>query len=187
MVSELARVVRDRGCRPLVGRCVEFGERIPLAALRELLGCLIDEFDDDTLDLVLGSSGAALRHLVPELETTPQSVMTWEGDRLCEAVIGAFQRLGQWGPVVVVFEDLHLADASTRTLFSLLARSSRPHAMLLVGTYRFDELPRRHPLRPVLAEVVRCARPEQWDLANSIASAPVSSSPRSPVTRSIRA
>ena len=113
MVSELTRVVRDHGCRPLVGRCVEFGEQIwPLAAFRELLGCLVDEFDDDTLDLVLGSSGSVLRHLVPELGSAPPSPMTLEGDRLCELVIGAFQRLGHWGPVVAVFEDLHWADTS---------------------------------------------------------------------------
>ncbi|HEX2784916.1 MAG TPA: LuxR C-terminal-related transcriptional regulator, partial [Ilumatobacteraceae bacterium] len=108
-------------------------------------------------------SRAALGHLVPELGgARPASAMV-DRARLCESVIEVLQRLGQWGPIVIVMEDLHWADPSTQTLFSLLARSSRPTSLLLIGTYRSD-LPRRHPLRPVLAEVVRAARPEQVDL-----------------------
>ncbi|HEX2782056.1 MAG TPA: AAA family ATPase, partial [Ilumatobacteraceae bacterium] len=68
LVTEHVRLLRDSGCRAIVGRCVEFGDEIwPLAALRELLACLVDELDDETLDLVLGGSRAALGHLVPEL------------------------------------------------------------------------------------------------------------------------
>ena len=70
----------------------------------------------------------------------------------------------QWGPVVVVIEDLHWADASTRALFSLLARSTRPNSLLLVGTYRSDEVSTGDPMGPILADVERCARPEHLDL-----------------------
>ncbi len=74
------------------------------------------------------------------------------------------RRLGQWGPIVVVVEDLHWADESTRTLFSLLARSSHPRSLLLVGTYRSEELAPSSPLASVLADVVRSARPEVVEL-----------------------
>ena len=164
LVSELGRVLRERGFRTLVGRCVEFGEQIwPLAALRELLAYLADEVDAATLDLVLGNSRGMLSQLVPELGAAPQVAPSLQPDQWCESVIGVLQRLGQWGPLMVVIEDLHWADPSTRTLFSLLARSSRPTSLLLVGTSRAD-LPRRHPLRPVLSEIIRGARPEQLDL-----------------------
>ncbi len=165
IVTELTRRARERGCRALVGRCVEFGEEIwPFAALRELLAGLIDEFDEETLDFVLGGPGAILRHLVPGLGSAPQESVAVDRDRLCESVIGVLHRLAQWGPVVVVVEDLHWADASTRALFSVLARSSRPSSLLLVGTYRADELPPKHPLQAVLADVVRGARPDHIDL-----------------------
>ena len=43
-------------------------------------------------------------------------------DRLCELVVGMFKRLAQRGPLMVVVEDLHWADGTTRTLFSALAQ-----------------------------------------------------------------
>ena len=164
LLAEFIALTRARGCCALVGRCLELGEEIwPLAALRELLGDLVDELDDATLDLVLGGSRRVLGRLVPEFDTAPESSVV-DQDQLCESVIAVLQRLALRRPIVVVIEDLHWADTSTRALFSLLARSSRPSSMLLVGSYRSDELSRRHPLRPVLAEVVRHARADRIDL-----------------------
>ena len=73
-----------------------------------------------------------------------------------------FGRLAARRPLVVVFEDLHWADATTTTLFAALAGARRVRPLLLVGTFRSDEVPRRHPLRPMLAEVERgrCERIE---------------------------
>ena len=53
-------------------------------------------------------------------------------------------------PTVLVVEDLHWADRSTLDLLTFLVRNL-PAALLLVLTYRDDELHRRHPLRPFLA------------------------------------
>jgi DNA-binding CsgD family transcriptional regulator/tetratricopeptide (TPR) repeat protein len=55
----------------------------------------------------------------------------------------------------VIVEDLHWSDASTRNLLMHTMRAAPPIPLLLVGTYRTDELTRRHPLRPFLAEVAR--------------------------------
>jgi predicted ATPase len=54
-----------------------------------------------------------------------------------------------------VLEDLHWADPSTRDFLVFLVRSARTEALCLLVTYRSDELHRRHPLRPVLAELER--------------------------------
>jgi DNA-binding CsgD family transcriptional regulator/tetratricopeptide (TPR) repeat protein len=54
-----------------------------------------------------------------------------------------------------VVEDLHWADQSTRDLLGFLVRGLRRSGLLLVLTYRADELHRRHPLRPFLAELER--------------------------------
>ena len=85
-------------------------------------------------------------------------------DRLCELVVGMFKRLAQRAPLVLVVEDLHWADATTRTLFSALARVGRLRPLLLVGTFRSDELHRRHPLRPALAEIERAGQCERIDV-----------------------
>jgi DNA-binding CsgD family transcriptional regulator len=54
-----------------------------------------------------------------------------------------------------VFEDLHWSDSSTRDLLAFLARNIHAARVLLVVTYRADDLHRRHPLRPWLAEIER--------------------------------
>jgi DNA-binding CsgD family transcriptional regulator/tetratricopeptide (TPR) repeat protein len=57
-------------------------------------------------------------------------------------------------PSVVVFEDLHWADAESVALFERLAEpDSGPH--LLLGTYRPDALSRRHPLAELLPRLGR--------------------------------
>ena len=56
-------------------------------------------------------------------------------------------------PAIVVLEDLHWADEATLDVVRLLARSLGRAPLLLIGTYRDDELERAHPLRIVLGEV----------------------------------
>jgi DNA-binding NarL/FixJ family response regulator len=58
-------------------------------------------------------------------------------------------------PLVLVIEDLHWADRSTRDFLSFLLRATRGERLVLVATYRSDELHRRHPLRPFLANIER--------------------------------
>ncbi len=64
-------------------------------------------------------------------------------------------RLSEHAPLVLVLEDLHWADASTRELVAFLHQTLRTGRLLLVVTYRSDELQRRHPLWPWLAELGR--------------------------------
>jgi predicted ATPase/DNA-binding CsgD family transcriptional regulator len=80
---------------------------------------------------------------LPEVTSQPQ---------MFEALLALLDRLG---PVVLVIEDLHWADPSTRDFLVFLVRSARAEPVCLVVTYRSDELHRRHPLRPVLAELER--------------------------------
>ena len=71
------------------------------------------------------------------------------------AVLGLLAELAAAAPVLLVLEDLHWADASTRDLLTFLSRVLRTERVAIVGTYRTDDLHRRHPLRPVLAELQR--------------------------------
>jgi tetratricopeptide (TPR) repeat protein len=68
-------------------------------------------------------------------------------------------------PVVLVLEDLHWADRATRDLVAYLARTLRSGRVTLAVSYRSDELHRRHPLRPLLAELARLPAVERLELA----------------------
>jgi predicted ATPase len=56
---------------------------------------------------------------------------------------------------MVLLDDLHWADKPTLALLRHLARSARPAALLIVGTYRETELARTHPLAELLADLRR--------------------------------
>ena len=60
---------------------------------------------------------------------------------------GRYSELAEASPVLLVLEDLHWADRSTRDLLTFLSRVLQHERVCLVGTYRSDDLPRRHPLR----------------------------------------
>lgn len=68
-------------------------------------------------------------------------------------------------PLVGVIDDLHWADQSTLDLVLFLARRLRGSRVTLVLAYRSDELHRRHPLRPVIAELSRGYVRERIELA----------------------
>ena len=165
LVGELAARAAERGLRVAVGRCIEFGETIwPMAPLREILARLAVELDAESLERVLGGARDVLGQLVPELGEWRSDGTRVVSERLGELVVGVFERLARRQPLLLVFEDLHWADASTRSLFSLLARVGALGPVLLVGTYRSDELHRRHPLRPLLAELARSSRTARIEL-----------------------
>jgi DNA-binding NarL/FixJ family response regulator len=68
-------------------------------------------------------------------------------------------------PVVLVVEDAHWADRSSRDLLAFLIGYQRAlPGVLIVVTFRSDELHRTHPLRPLLAELARIEWVERTEL-----------------------
>ncbi len=171
LLSELERVARERGARVLTGECVELAEgELPFAPLVAALRPLTRELAPGELASLPGAE--ELGRLLPEFgdggsewinrdsaldETLSQS-------RLFEVLLALFARLGEAGPVVLAIEDLHWADRSTRDFLAFLIRNARDARLLLVFTYRTDELHRAHPLRPFLAELDRRASVERIEL-----------------------
>ncbi len=67
-------------------------------------------------------------------------------------------------PVVLLLDDLHWADPASLDLLRFLARSVAALPLLLLVTYRSDELTRRHPLYALLPQLAREAGAERIDL-----------------------
>lgn len=68
-------------------------------------------------------------------------------------VVAALLAAGGRAPTVVVLEDLHWADEASLDALRLLARKVEHSHLLVVATFRDDELDRLHPLRIVLGEL----------------------------------
>ncbi len=76
-----------------------------------------------------------------------------EGDRagLFAAIVDELQSHAR--PTLMVFEDLHWADAATLDLVKFLGRRVHGTRVLLLLTYRDDEIDRQHPLRGLLGDL----------------------------------
>jgi predicted ATPase len=99
--------------------------------------------------------GAELLRFLPDQGSPSVESGEREQSGLFEAVLALLGRLAETSPVVLVMEDLHWADRSTLDLLSFVARNLGSMRVVLVGTYRSDEMRRTHALRPVLAELSR--------------------------------
>ncbi|HET9519503.1 MAG TPA: AAA family ATPase [Candidatus Limnocylindrales bacterium] len=169
LVLELSAMASARGIRVLSGGCADIGDGgVPYGPIVEALRTLARELDEEELDVVVGSSRGELARLVPSLSptTTVDGSIQTEAlqARLLDAILGVLQRLSATGPVMFVVEDLHWADPATRETIGFLIRQLRTDPVLLVLTFRADELHRRHPLLPWLAELGRSGRVERLDL-----------------------
>ncbi|MFC6285909.1 AAA family ATPase [Nocardioides sp. GCM10027113] len=157
VVDELGRRVTDQGAQVLVGHCVPLGEEVfPYAPVAELLRGLVAGVGTDAVRAWAGPSSAELARLVPALgaHSAPPHVTTASVGRLLQACCSLFEAMSAEQPVVLVVEDLHWADRSTRDLLSLLTQQLRGN-LLLVLTLRTDESPRDAGVGRLVAELGR--------------------------------
>jgi predicted ATPase len=164
LVGELAGVASAAGFRVLAGQCIQLGgEGLPLAPLVDALRALARATPAGELEELLGPGLARLlSELAPAAAPAPGENLP--AGQLLELVLGLLQRLAAAGPVMLVFEDLHWADQSTLDLAAFLVQALRAVPVLLVLTYRSDELHRGHRLRPLLAGWERVRSVEHIEL-----------------------
>ena len=79
--------------------------------------------------------------------------------RTLEGILGLLGRLGAEHPVVLVLEDLHVADAATRALVTFLSRIARDQRLLIVGTHQPDVVARVDPWTADLEAIASGPRP----------------------------
>ena len=173
LVTRFAEQIQQAGGRVLLGGCIELGEgSLPYGPLVQAMRGLGRGLEPAALADIVGSERALLARMLPELgptehtdESTSASLVVGSSSqaRLFEAFLGLLERLAERSPTVLVVEDLHWADRSTLDLLTFLVRNLRT-AVLLVLTYRTDDLHRRHPVRPFLAELDRSERAERLDI-----------------------
>ncbi len=168
LTNELITIATARGMRVLAGGCANIGEGgLPFGPIVDALRGLVRDLDPATVDTIVDGVRGDLARLVPALGPTARDDAVdgaVQQARLFEAVLTTLGRLATIEPVVLVVEDLHWADPSTRDLVAYLVRQVRSEPIGLVLTFRADELHRRHPLLPWLAELERTGRVERIEL-----------------------
>jgi len=173
LISEFAGDVRAAGARVLIGGCLELGaDGLPFGPFTAMLRDLVREIGaDELIGLLPGSDRATreLARLLPELAAgRPAGEAGSAGEaraRLFEEFLTLLERLAVQQPLVLVVEDAHWADRSSRDLIAFLIGYQRALAnVLIVVTFRSDELHRTHPLRPLLAELTRIDWVERAEL-----------------------
>ena len=164
LVAELAARVEEAGGLVASGSCLEFVHRaLPFGPIVQALRDVHRHLDPALQAAVVGDAEPALARLLPELDHRGDDAGDG-GAALFEHLLGTIIRLGDRIPTLLLLEDLHWADHSTRDFLVFLARNLRDARVLVVGTFRSDDLHRRHPLRPVLAELERSGAVTRVDL-----------------------
>ena len=159
LVSEFAERARGAGARVLTGGCLELGaDGLPFAPFTSVLRELVRDLGAARVAELLPSGATReLARLLPEFgEPAGSDDADQARARLFEQMLILLGQLAERGPVVLIVEDAHWADRSTRDLLAFLIRNQQAlDGVLIAVTYRSDELHRTHALRPLLAELDR--------------------------------
>ncbi|GAA1308743.1 LuxR family transcriptional regulator [Planotetraspora silvatica] len=155
LIAELCDRAQQRGFVSLVGQCAELGDALPYLPLADALRGAMAEPDGPAGRAI--AARPVLERLLPGGDPGSADVTTGAlaQQRLFGSVLDMLAEVASERPVLFVVEDLHWADRSTRDLLVFLTRMLQRERVCLVGTYRSDDLHRRHPLRPVLVQLQR--------------------------------
>ncbi|OIJ67966.1 helix-turn-helix transcriptional regulator [Streptomyces mangrovisoli] len=166
LIEEFATAACRRGAVVALGGCVEIGaDGLPFAPFSTALRALHRALPDELAAAAAGQE-EELARLLPEWGETGQGRHDEEGTaRLYELTARVLERVATGRTVVLVLEDLHWGDASTRHLLAYLFRTLRTGRLLVLASYRADDIHRRHPLRPLLAELDRLRTVRRVELA----------------------
>jgi class 3 adenylate cyclase len=155
-VREATDLAAARAFRILTGLTHQSDTGLPYAPFVSAVRSGFRGLERDELGRMLRRSAPDLADLFPELGRLSRAEPTGiERHRLAVAFQHLFHAFAHEAPVLLVLEDLHWADAASLELVQHLAREAHDARILVLGTYRSDEMHRRHPLLRAIAELQR--------------------------------
>ena len=174
LTQQLALQAEQSGTLVLWGRCLEEAGAPAYWPWRQLVRSYLRSGTDADPAQTFGSGLADIAGIVPEVaehfKLRPPAAVS-AGDsaearfRLFDALAAFWRRAAQRAPLLLIFEDLHWADATSLRLFSFVAAELEDSALLVVGTYRDTELSRQHPLFETLSDLARTSVCQRIELA----------------------
>jgi class 3 adenylate cyclase/RecA/RadA recombinase len=155
LVREVLRAAEAAGTVRLTGQCTP-DAGVPYEPFVTALRRRVRTMDPDVIGPLFEGPALLTAVLLPEISAhvaLPSGLQPMAAD-LFAAVWHSLRRLVPNGGVLVL-EDLHWADGETLRLLTYLARELTDLPLLVLGTYRPDELHRRHPWTIALADLTR--------------------------------
>jgi class 3 adenylate cyclase len=150
LAAELGRRARKLGCAVLWGSCSEVELSLPYLPFVEAIGNQLADHDLALIRSELGPATGELAQLFPQLGNgaapPPAGDPAQAKLRMFEAVVMLLEQWASERGLLLVLDDVHWADSSTRHLLDYLARRLVRSRVMLLATYRSDELARQHPL-----------------------------------------
>jgi DNA-binding CsgD family transcriptional regulator/tetratricopeptide (TPR) repeat protein len=174
LTQQLAMQAEKGGTHVLWGRCLEEAGAPAYWPWRQLIRSYLRSGADADPAQTFGSGLAEIAGIVPEVAehfrlrpaaAAPVGDSAESRFRLFDAIAAFWRRAAQRAPLLLIFEDLHWADATSLRLFSFLAAELEDSALLVVGTYRDTELSRHHPLFETLSDLARSSVCQRIELA----------------------
>jgi DNA-binding NarL/FixJ family response regulator len=160
LVAEARAYAADQGFYVFQGACFQTDSASPYAPLLDLLRTRFAGQPLAAITAALGPAAPLLCPLLPDLvslssDRSPLQPhnLAQEKHQLIAAFTQSFMRQTAEHPVLVIVEDLHWSDDSSLECLYHLARSCRQHPLVMLLTYRNDDVPPR--LRHWLAQLDR--------------------------------
>lgn len=143
----------------LIGHCLDFAESAPpYLPFVEMFGRFAEENPAQARELAARHPGVAQlldRRVALGAAGSGEATPAVGRDDLRADLQAALTDLGSERPLLVVVEDAHWADRSTRDVLGLLFSRGFGSRVSLVVSYRSDDVHRKHPLRAAAAEWMR--------------------------------
>ncbi len=168
LVEEFCGRALGHGAFTAVGVCVPIdGGGLPFGPVVGFLRDVVRQVGEPAGSVILGPVGLSLGLVVPgsadpaEAYPGPARVVDdLAKTRLFESILASIVRLAERSAAVLVFEDLQWADSASAELLSFLTRNLTDARVLLIGTYRSEEL---GPRPSTAAMVERAQTPQPGD------------------------
>src|SRR6266536_1384876 len=162
LTDELAAQARHRGVRVLYGRCWEAGGAPTYWPWVQALRAYVRDQPPDALRGQLGAGAAELAQILPEVrellgDVSPTTALDAEGARfrLFDATATFLRRASVERPLLIVLDDLNVADTPSLLLLQFVAGELSETQILLVCAYRDVDAGPADPLAATVRELAR--------------------------------
>jgi class 3 adenylate cyclase len=166
LVNELTLRARRLNCVVMAGACSEADLSLPYLPFLEAVGNHLATENLPKLRERLGPAADELAHLFPQMGRPSPSGddATQAKLRLFESILLVLRDAAGSRALLLVLEDLQWSDPATRELLDYATRRLRSANVLILATYRTDEMHRKHALLPTIEGWRRSGQAELVEL-----------------------